>query len=385
MIYLDYNATTPVDPVVLERMLPYFSEQFGNASSAAHAYGWAASEAVKQAREILAGHIGAEERELIFTSGATESINLALKGVAEAYRSKGTHIITCQTEHKAVLDTCKALEFDRFTVTYLPVDAHGQVDVQAFSDAITDQTILAAFMWANNETGVVHPVADLYAVARERGVLLLTDATQALGKLPVSAEHADLLAVSGHKVYGPKGIGALYVSRRNPRVRLVPHLDGGGQERGLRGGTLNVPGIVGLGAAVDLAAGQIGTEAARLATLRDRLEAGLQERLDDVTVNGASAHRLPNTANLQFAGIRADTFMAAARGLAVSAGSACSSATGKPSHVLKAMGLTDAEAFASIRFSLGRDTTPADIEAAIDEITAVVGTIRADTAHVVAS
>ncbi len=363
-LYLDYNATTPVDPRALERMLPYFSEHYGNASSTAHAFGWAAAEAVAQAREEVAALLGAEPEAILFTSGATEAINTAVKGVAEAYAPKGRHVVTVATEHKAVLGACRALERRGFTVTTLPVGPDGRATPEAVTGAMTDETILVAAMWANNETGVLHPVDEIGAAVRARGALFLCDATQALGKVPVSVENVDLLACSAHKFYGPKGVGALYV-RRRPRVRLVPLLDGGGQEGGLRGSTLNVPGIVGMGAAAALAREALPEEAPRLRTLRDRMEAAFLEAYPGARINGRAAPRLPQTTNVTFPGLRADRLMTRLRSLAVSAGSACATGSHKPSHVLKALGLSGEDAAATLRFSLGRFTTEEEVDFAI--------------------
>jgi cysteine desulfurase len=376
-IYLDYNATTPVDPRVLEAMLPWFTVQFGNAASKGHAYGWAADEAVAQARVQVAALVGASPEEVIFTSGATEGLNMVLKGIAEAYAAKGRHLVTVQTEHQAVLGPCRALERHGFRLTYLPVDAQGCVDPAAVAAALTEETILVAVMAANNETGVLQPLAEIAALVRPRGIPLLTDATQAVGKVPVSVEHVDLLVCSAHKLYGPKGVGALYL-RRRPRVRLVPLLDGGGQENGWRGGTLNVPGIVGFGAAAALAGAEQPAEAVRLEGLRNRLETALAAALE-VRINSRQAPRLPQTSSLTFAGLRAAHLLASLRGLAVSTGSAC--ASGHPSHVLKAMGHSDADASASLRFSLGRFTTAADVEAAIEQVITAVGHARREAFH----
>ena len=376
-IYLDYNATTPVDPRVVERMLPFFTEQFGNASSKGHPFGWAAEEAVEQARQQIASGIGATPEEITFTSGATEAANLALKGAAAAYARKGRHIVTVQTEHKAVLDTCQTLERDGFNVTYLPVHPSGLLNLEALEAALTDETILVSVMWANNETGVIQPIADIADRVRSRGILLMTDATQALGKIPVTTEHVDVMVASGHKVYGPKGIGFLYARRRHPRVRLVPQVDGGGQERNLRGGTLNVPGIVGMGAAIEIAVAALDEEAARLRALRGRLESELQTALPGIQINGHTAPRLPQTSNITFPGVPADKLILALRDLAVSTGSACSSGSGKPSHVLKALGLSDEQARASLRFSLGRFTTDAEIDYAIPHIVEAVESLNA--------
>lgn len=381
-IYLDHNATTPVDERVLERMLPFFTEHYGNASSKGHPFGWAAEEAVEHARVAVAACLGAEANEIVFTSGATEAINAALKGVAGVYGDMGRHLITAETEHKAVLDTCHALERQGFTVTYLPVDVHGLLDLDALDAALTDETILVAVMWANNETGVLQPIPEIAERVRRRGILFMTDATQAVGKVPVSVAHADVLVCSGHKVYGPKGVGALYVRRRGPRVRLLPLLDGGGQERGLRGGTLNVPGIVGMGAALELAQAEQHAEAARLAALRDRLEAALLSRLPEAQVNGQGAPRLPQTANITFKGLEAAKLLLALRHLAVSTGSACTSGSTRPSHVLTAMGLPPEDALAAIRFSLGRFTTAEEIDYAIEHIVEAVETLRREAASV---
>jgi cysteine desulfurase len=367
-IYLDHNATTPVDERVLDRVMPYLKDRFGNASSAGHAYGWAAEEAVDQAREQVAGLIDADPKAITFTSGATEALNMAIKGVADAYRSKGRHIVTVETEHKAVLDTCEALEKKGAEVTTLPVDAHGRLDPADVEAALTDDTILVAVMWANNETGVLHPIPEIAEIVRDHGALFLTDATQALGKVPVSAEHADLLAGSGHKLYAPKGAGFLYASRRRPRVRLTPLIDGGGQEDGRRGGTHNVPAIAGLGAAAELAADERAADADRLSGLRDRLETALTERLDDVHVNGSEAPRLPQTTNVTFPGVSAEDLTLAMRDVACSTGSACASNSNRPSHVLKAHGLSDDDARATVRLSLGRPTTADEVERAVETI-----------------
>jgi len=365
-IYLDHSATTPCDPAVLEEMLPYFTTHFGNAASRSHAYGWMAEEAVDQARERVATLIGAEPSEIIFTSGATESVNLAMQGVAEAYSGKGDHIISCATEHKAVLDVCDRLERKGCRVTRLPVDAMGHVNLEALGEAIDDRTILVALMYANNETGLLSPVRDISAIARKHGVPFFCDATQAVGKVPVDveADGIDLMAFTAHKLYGPKGVGALYVRRRNPRMRLVPLLYGGGHERGLRSGTLNVPGIVGLGKACAICGDAMDAESARLKGLRDGLITPLL-RIPGVRLNGDPGAMLPQVANLSFAMPGGDGLMRMiSRELAVSSGSACTSATLSPSHVLKAMGLSDADALASVRFSLGRFTTEEEVQRA---------------------
>lgn len=379
-IYLDYNATTPVDPAVLEAMLPTFAEHFGNPSSG-HAYGWIADEAVDLARERLAALLGARPDALTFTSGATEAANLALRGTAAAYRGKKGHVITVATEHKAVLDTARDLENEGVRVTVLGVRPSGLLDLDELRDALTDSTLLVAVMWANNETGVIQPIPEIAAIVRERGALMMTDATQALGKIPVDVRHADLLVCSGHKVYGPKGVGALYRSRRQPRVRLEPEITGGAQEDGLRSGTLNVPGIVGFGKAAEVAGERIEDEAERLAALRDRLESALLDRIPGVRVNGSTEHRLPNTTNLVFPGTRGK-LLPALRGVAASVGSACRTKSTKPSHVLTALGLDDEDAFSSLRLSLGRFTTEEDIDRAADEIESAVATVRAEPAPV---
>jgi len=365
-IYLDYNATTPCDPAVVEEMLPYFTTHFGNAASRSHAYGWMAEEAVDQARERVAALIGAKPSEIIFTSGATESVNLAMQGVAEAYSGKGDHIISCATEHKAVLDVCDRLERKGCRVTRLPVDAMGHVDLGALEEAIDERTILVVLMYANNETGLLSPVRGISAIARKHGVPFFCDATQAVGKVPVDveADGIDLMAFTAHKLYGPKGVGALYVRRRNPRMRLVPLLYGGGHERGLRSGTLNVPGIVGLGKACAICGDAMDAESARLKGLRDGLITPLL-RIPGVRLNGDPGAMLPQVANLSFAMPGGDGLMRIiSRELAVSSGSACTSATLSPSHVLKAMGLSDADALASVRFSLGRFTTEEEVQRA---------------------
>jgi cysteine desulfurase len=378
-VYLDYNATTPVAEAALRRMQPYLRERFGNPSSGGHAFGWMAEEAVELAREEVAALLGVEERPaeaLTFTSGATEALNLAIKGVARAYQAKGRHVVTCRTEHKAVLGACRALEARGGDVTYLPVEENGRVDPARFAEALTGETVLAAVMLANNETGVLQPIEELAEIAREAGVLFLTDATQAVGKIPVEAERADLLVASAHKFYGPKGAGVLYRSRRRPRVRLEPLIHGGGQEGGLRGGTLNVPALAGMGAAAELAQGHRSEDAARLEALRDRFEKHLKAEIPDVRINGAGTERLPQTANVTFPGVRAETLESELRDLAVSTGSACSTGSKAPSHVLKAMGLTDAEARATLRFSLGRPTTEEEVQFAAERVTEAVGELR---------
>ncbi len=376
-IYLDHNATTPVDARVLERMLPFFSEHYGNASSKGHAFGWAAEEAVTQAREQAAALLSAEPRALTFMSGATEAINMALRGVAATYAErKGRHFVTVQTEHKAVLDTCRALGRQGFEVTYLPVDESGLLALADLQAALREDTLLAAVMWANNETGVLQPIPEIAEVVREAGALFMTDATQAVGKIPVDVQHADLLACSAHKLYGPKGVGALYASRRRPRVRLQPMLTGGGQEEGRRGGTLNVPGIVGMGAAAEIAAERLAADAERLAPLRDAFEERLTDALSGVQINGKDAPRLPQTSSVTFRGVKAENLEASLRALAVATGSACSTGSQKPSHVLQAMGLSDADARSTLRFSLGRATTEDDMDRAAEEVIRAVRQLR---------
>jgi cysteine desulfurase len=379
MIYLDNNATTRVDPRALEAMLPFFSEDYGNAASRHHAFGRRAEAAVEQAREQVAGLLGAAPREVVFTSGATESDNLALKGVAGTYKSRGNHLVTAVTEHHAVLDVAKRLERDGFRVTYLPVDRHGRVAPEQVEEAITEKTILVSLMAANNEIGTLHPIAEIGAVCKRRGVLFHTDAAQLAGKLPIDVEAMgiDLLSLSGHKMYGPKGVGALYIRRRSPTVRLEPQMDGGGHERGVRSGTLNVPAIVGLGKACELCRAEMAQEAERLTTLRERLREGIQGALEGVTLNGHPTQRLPGNLNLSFAWLRGEALLMGLRGLAVSSGSACTSANPEPSYVLRAVGVDDELAHASLRFGLGRFTTADEVEAAVGEVRRVVGQLRA--------
>jgi cysteine desulfurase len=363
-VYLDNNATTPLDPRVLDAMMPYFTRHFGNAASRSHAYGWAAEEAVELAREQVARLIGAIPQEIVFTSGATEGVNLAIKGVAEMYSSKGNHIITCQTEHKAVIDTCKHLEKKGLEITWLPVDASGMINLEELEAAIRPTTILIAIMFANNETGVIHPIREIGALAKKKEILFFTDATQAVGKIPVDvqADHIDLLSLSAHKFYGPKGAGAVYVRRRDPRVRLTAQLDGGGHERGMRSGTLNVPGIAGLGKAAELCRLEREAEAARLTSLRNRLEEGILS-LPGVVLNGHPSNRLPHTLNISFPDRDSNSLLLQFnKKLALSAGSACTSATLEPSYVLKAMGFTDERSYSALRFGLGRFSTEAEID-----------------------
>ena len=377
-IYLDNNATTPMDPRVLEVMLPYFTDKFGNAASRNHSFGWVAEEAVDYAREQVAELVHADPKEIIFTSGATEADNLAIKGVYEMYASKGKHIITCTTEHKAVLDTCKHIEKLGGEVTYLEVDAEGLISLEALEQAITPKTILVAIMYGNNETGVIQPVREISAIARKHGVLFFTDATQAVGKIPVdvNADGIDLMAFSSHKMYGPKGVGALYVRRKNPRVKVTSQMDGGGHERGMRSGTLNVPAIVGFGKACELCRLEMADESARLSKMRDRLENALLE-LEETYVNGSRAHRLPHTANISFKYVEGEGLMMGFnKHIALSSGSACTSASLEPSYVLKALGLGDDLAHSSLRFGLGRFTTDEQIDFTIDAIKNTVNKLR---------
>jgi cysteine desulfurase len=366
-VYLDNNATTPMDPRVLDAMVPYFVQKFGNAASRNHAFGWVAEEAVDYAREQVAKLIGANEKEIIFTSGATESDNLAIKGVFEMYKEKGNHVITTVTEHKAVLDTCKHIEQLGARVTYLPVKEDGLVDLAVLEAAMTPETILVSIMYGNNEIGVIQPVKEIAAIAHKYGALFMTDATQAVGKIPVDviADGIDLLALSAHKMYGPKGVGALYVRRKNPRVKVTAQMDGGGHERGMRSGTLNVPGIVGLGKACEIARLEMADEAVRLSKLRDKLEKALTV-LEESYVNGNVEHRLPHVANISFKYVEGEGLMMAMKDLAVSSGSACTSASLEPSYVLKSLGLSDDLAHSSIRFGLGRFTTEEEIDYAIE-------------------
>ncbi|RFM29703.1 IscS subfamily cysteine desulfurase [Deminuibacter soli] len=382
-VYLDYNATTPVDPRVLETMLPYFSEYFGNAASRTHAYGWEADEAVEYARSQAAQLVGAEVKELIFTSGATEAVNLAIKGVLEMYASKGNHVVTCATEHKAVLDTCKHAEKNGASVTYLPVNNEGLIDLQQLEAAITGETVLIAIMYANNETGVVQPIAEIGAIARRHGVLFFTDATQAVGKIPVDVnrDNIDILAFSAHKFYGPKGVGGLFVRRKNPRVKITAQLDGGGHERGIRSGTLNVPGIVGLGKACELCRLEMEEDSRQVRILRDKLEEALLQ-LPDTFLNGSPEQRLPHVCNISFSNVESSVLMMGfGKNIAVSSGSACTSATMEPSYVLKALGLSDEMAYSSLRFSLGRFTTEEQVNYAIDQVKQGISQLRIPLNH----
>jgi cysteine desulfurase len=375
---MDYHATTPVDPRVLEAMLPYFTERFGNSASRNHSFGWAAEEAVESARTQVADLLGANPKEIIFTSGATESNNLAIKGAAEMYREKGNHIITCVTEHKAVIDTCKKLEKLGARVTYLPVQKDGRISLDELRAAITDKTILISIMTANNEIGVLQPVAEIGAIAKEKGILFHTDAVQAAGKVPfdVNQNKADLVSISAHKMYGPKGVGALYVRRRNPRVLLAEQNSGGGHERGMRSGTLNVPGIVGLGKAAAICQAEMVAETARLRRLRDRLSEKFHENLDEIYINGSMEHRLPHSLNISFAYVEGESLLMGINDVAVSSGSACTSASLEPSYVLKALGAGDDLAHSSIRFGLGRWTTEGEVDYVVEKLTNVVRRLR---------
>ena len=378
-IYLDNHATTPVDPRVLEVMLPYFTERFGNAASKSHAFGWEADAAVDRAREQVAKLIGAvSPREIVFTSGATESDNLAIKGVAEAYREKGNHVITCVTEHKAVLDSCKVLAKHGFELTYLPVLADGLIDMERVRDAITDKTILISIMAANNEIGTIQPLKEIGRLAKAKKILFHSDATQGVGKFPINVEEMgiDLLSLTAHKMYGPKGVGALYVRSSNPRVKLASVIDGGGHERGMRSGTLNVSGIVGLGTACELSQKEMSAEAERLIALRERLKDGLLEQLDDVQINGHVAQRLPGNLNMSFAFIEGESLLMGLKDIAVSTGSACTSASLEPSHVLKAIGLADELAYSAIRFGLGRFNTAEEIDYTVMRVVEEVRRLR---------
>lgn len=377
-IYLDYNATTPVDKRVLEAMLPYFTGKFGNAASRTHSFGWIAEDAVTTARKQVADLIHCIEQEVVFTSGATEGINLAMKGVWENYHVKGNHIITVATEHKAVLDTCKALEKKGAQITYLPVDREGLIDLDDLRKALTSKTILVSIMYANNETGAIQPISKIAEVVHANNSIFMCDATQAVGKihLNVMEDHIDLMCLSAHKFYGPKGVGALYVRRKDPRVSLVPLFDGGGHERGVRSGTLNVTGIVGLGKACEIAALEMWDDAARISRLRTRLEQQLLDNMEDVYINGSTKNRLFNTTNLAFLKIRSESLINRIPDIAVSMGSACTSAIAEPSHVLKAMGLSDSMSYSSIRFSLGKYTTDEEIDKVVETIRKVVGDMK---------
>ncbi|MGC2660501.1 MAG: IscS subfamily cysteine desulfurase [Bryobacteraceae bacterium] len=377
-IYLDNHATTRLDPRVFDVMKPYFTEIFGNAASRNHSFGWEAEEAVEKSRKQIASLIGATPKEIVFTSGATESNNLALKGVAEMYAERGNHIITQATEHKAVLDTCKRLEKSGVRVTYLPVRTNGLIDLDQLRDAITDKTILISIMYANNEVGVIQPVKEIGKIAKEKGVLFHSDAVQAIGKVPVNvmSDGIDLLSLTGHKLYGPKGVGALYVRRRSPRVQITSQMDGGGHERGMRSGTLNVPGIAGLGAACEFAQNEMPEEARKLSFLRDKLKDKLTAELDEVYINGSMEHRLPHNLNISFAYVEGESLLMGINDIAVSSGSACTSATLEPSYVLKALGAGDDIAHSSIRFGIGRFNTEEEIDYTANKVIDVVRKLR---------
>jgi cysteine desulfurase len=377
-IYMDNHATTPVDPRVVDAMLPYFHEKFGNSASRNHAFGWAAEEAVENARAQIARLINATPKEIIFTSGATESNNLAIKGAAEMYREKGNHIITQVTEHKAVLDTCKRLEKYGYEATYLPVAKDGRIDLDDLRRAITPKTILITIMYANNEIGVIQPVEEIGKIAKEKGVFFHSDGVQAAGKIPVDVQKdgIDLLALTAHKIYGPKGCGALYVRRRNPRVQLASIIDGGGHERGMRSGTLNVPGIVGFGKAAELCQTEMPEESKRLRALRDHLKDGIFAKLDEVYINGSMIHRLPHNLNVSFAFVEGESLLMGINDVAVSSGSACTSATLEPSYVLKALGVGEDLAHTSIRFGLGRFNTQEEVDYVTGRVVEVVTRLR---------
>jgi len=377
-IYLDNHATTPMDPRVFEAMKPYFIDTFGNAASRNHSFGWAAEEAVEKARQQMASLIGATAKEIVITSGATESDNLAIKGVAEMYTQRGNHIITAATEHKAILDTCKRMEKHGCRVTYLPVRPDGLIDLDQLRDAITDKTILVSIMYGNNEIGTIQPVKEIGAICREKGVLFHTDGTQAVGKIPVSVndDNIDLMSFSGHKMYGPKGVGALYVRRRNPRVQLTAQMDGGGHERGMRSGTLNVPGIVGLGKASELCQQLMPQEMAEHTAMRDRLKDRLMSELDETYINGTMEHRLPHNLNISFAYVEGESLLMGINDIAVSSGSACTSATLEPSYVLKALGAGDDLAHSSIRFGIGRFNTQEELDYTAQKVIDVVRKLR---------
>ena len=378
-VYLDNNSTTRVDPRVLEAMLPWFSEHYGNAASRHHSFGWRAEEAASAARAEVAALIGADPREIVFTSGATESNNLALKGASAMYRRTGAHLVAVTTEHKSVLDVCKRLERDGFHVTLLPVDSTGLVSLNQLSDAITDKTTLVSVMAANNEIGTLQPIAEIGKLCKSKGVLFHTDAVQAAGKIPLEVEAlgVDLMSLSAHKMYGPKGVGALYVRRRDPHVRLEPLIDGGGHERGMRSGTLDVPGVVGFGKACALARELMPEEVQRTRQLRERLQQGLMERLEGVSLNGHPTQRLPGNLNVSFAGVQGEALLVSMRQVAVSSGSACTSASPEPSYVLKALGVDDDLAHASIRFGIGRFNTAEEIDFALEEVFRNVQRLRA--------
>ena len=377
-IYMDNHSTTPCDPRVVDAMLPFFTERFGNAASRNHSFGWEAEEAVDQARRRLAKLIHADAKEIVFTSGATESDNLAMKGVVEMYREKGDHIITSSTEHRAVIDAAKSLEKKGVRVTYLPVDKEGRINPDDVRAAVTDKTILISIMLANNEIGTIHPVQEIGKIAKEKGVLFHCDATQGVGKIPVNVSDAgiDLMSFTSHKIYGPKGVGALYVRRKAPRVRLVPMIDGGGHERGMRSGTLPVPLIAGFGKAVELCEREMAVESVRIQGLRDRLQAGITDALEAVYLNGHPTERLPGNLNLSFAYVEGEALLMGVKEIALSSGSACTSATLEPSYVLRALGVGSDLAHSSIRFGLGRFSTSEEVEYTIDRMIKAVNHLR---------
>ena len=378
-IYMDNHATTPVDPRVVEAMLPFFNQKFGNAASRNHEFGWLAEEAVENARGQIARLINATPKEIVITSGATESTNLAIKGVAEMYREKGNHIITQVTEHKATLDTCKRLEKYGYEVTYLPVHKDGRINLDELRRAITPKTILISIMYANNEIGVVQPIAEIGKIAKEKGVFFHVDAVQAVGKVPVDvqADGIDLMSISAHKIYGPKGVGALYVRRKNPRVQLSAIIDGGGHERGMRSGTLNVPGIVGLGKACEICQQEMAAESQKLRRLREKLTHSIMSRQDETFINGSMEHRLPGNLNISFAFVEGESLLMALKDVAVSSGSACTSASLEPSYVLRSLGVGDELAHTSIRFGIGRFNTEAEIDYVIELVVKSVERLRA--------
>ena len=377
-IYFDNHATTRVDPRVVEAMTPYFTSIYGNAASRNHEYGWKAEEAVENGRAQVAKLINATPKEIVFTSGATESTNLAIKGVAQMYREKGNHIITQVTEHKATLDTCKSLEKFGYEVTYLPVEKDGRINLDDLRKAITPKTIMISIMYANNEIGVVQPIAEIGKMAKEKGVFFHVDGVQAIGKIPVDVQKdgIDLMSISAHKLYGPKGVGALYVRRKNPRVQLAAQIDGGGHERGMRSGTLNVPGIVGLGKACELCGEEMATESAHLSKMRDRLRDSIMSRLDETFINGSETHRLPHNINISFAYVEGESLLMGINDIAVSSGSACTSATLEPSYVLKALGVGEDLAHTSIRFGLGRFNTEEEVDYVADRVVETVSRLR---------
>jgi len=378
-IYMDNHATTPVDKRVVDAMLPFFLEKFGNAASRNHSFGWEAEEAVDKARNQIAELINAKAKEIIFTSGATESDNLAIKGVVEFYKDKGNHVISCITEHKAVLDSCRALERGgKATVTYLPVDKYGMVDPDDVRKAINDKTVLITIMYANNEIGTIHPITEIGKIAKEKGIVFHCDAVQAVGKIPVDVERdgIDLLSLSGHKIYGPKGVGGIYVRSKGPRVRLTAQMDGGGHERGMRSGTLNVTAIVGLGKACEIAKAEMIDEGLRLAELRNKLQAGLFERLDEIYLNGHPTQRLPGNLNVSFAYVEGESLLMGINDIAVSSGSACTSATLEPSYVIRALGTDEELAHSSIRFGLGRFNTEEEVNFVTDRVSKEVKRLR---------